>query len=39
MPSISDGVPKWEENDNKEELDVDKLQAERDSMFKAVQRQ
>lgn len=39
MPSISDGVPKWEENDNKESLDIDKLQAERDSMFKAVQRQ
>ena len=39
MPSISDGVPKWEDNDTKEALDIDKLQAERDSMFKAVQRQ
>ena len=39
MPSISDGIPKWEENDTKEALDIDKLQAERDSMFKAVQRQ
>lgn len=39
MPSISDGVPKWEDNDAKESLDIDKLQAERDSMFKSVQRQ
>jgi hypothetical protein len=39
MPSISDGVPKWEDNDSKESLDIDKLQAERDSMFKAVQKQ
>ena len=39
MPSISEGVPKWEENESKEGLDLDKLQAERDSMFKAVQRQ
>ena len=39
MPSISDGVPKWEDNDTKESLDIDKLQAERDTMFKAVQRQ
>ena len=39
MPSISDGVPKWDENDTKETLDIDKLQAERDSMFKTVQRQ
>lgn len=39
MPSISDGVPKWEDSDTKEGLDIDKLQAERDSMFKAVQRQ
>lgn len=39
MPSISDGVPKWEDNDSKESLDIDKLQAERDSMFKSVQRQ
>jgi hypothetical protein len=39
MPSISDGVPKWEDSNTKEALDIDKLQAERDSMFKAVQRQ
>ena len=39
MPSISEGVPKWEDSDTKESLDIDKLQAERDSMFKAVQRQ
>ena len=38
-PSISDGVPKWEDSDTKETLDIDKLQAERDSIFKAVQRQ
>ena len=39
MPSISDGIPKWEDSDTKEGLDIDKLQAERDTMFKAVQRQ
>ena len=39
MPSISEGIPKWEDNDNKESLDIDKLQAERDIMFKPVQRQ
>jgi len=39
MPSISDGLPKWEDSDTKEGLDIDKLQAERDTMFKAVQRQ
>ena len=39
MPSISDGVPQWEENDTKESLDIDKLQVERDKMFKAVQKQ
>uniref|UniRef100_A0A6C0LGI4 Thioredoxin domain-containing protein n=1 Tax=viral metagenome TaxID=1070528 RepID=A0A6C0LGI4_9ZZZZ len=39
MPSISDGIPKWEENETKEGLDIDKLQAERDSMFKGVQRE
>ena len=39
MPSISDGVPKWEENDSKVSLDIDKLQAERDTMFKAIQKQ
>ena len=39
MPSISDGVPQWEDSNTKEALDIDKLQAERDSMFKAVQRQ
>ena len=39
MPSISDGVPKWDDSDTKEALDIDKLQAERDSMFKGVQRQ
>ena len=38
MPSISDGIPKWEDSDTKESLDLDKLQAERDSMFKAMQR-
>lgn len=38
-PSISDGIPKWEENDTKDALDLDKLQAERESMFKAVERQ
>ena len=36
-PSISEGVPKWEDGDTKQSLDIDKLQAERDSMFKAVQ--
>ena len=39
IPSISNGVPKWEDGDTKESLDIDKLQAERDSMFKPVQRQ
>ena len=39
MPSISDGIPKWEDNDSKNTIDIDKLQAERDSMFKPVQRQ
>ena len=38
--SISDGVPTWEEQEgNKETVDIDKLQVERDSMFKAVPRQ
>lgn len=39
MPSISDGVPKWEENESKQGLDIDKLQIERDQMFKEEQRQ
>ena len=38
-PSISEGIPKWDENDTKESLDIDKLQAERDTMFKSLQRQ
>ena len=38
-PSISEGVPKWEENDSKQTLDIDKLQAERDTMFKATLKQ
>ena len=36
MPSISDGLPKWEENDSKDVIDIDKLQMERDTMFKGV---
>ncbi len=39
MPSISDWLPKWEDTDSKNMIDIDKLQAERDSMFKPVQRQ
>lgn len=37
--SISAGVPKWEETENKETIDIDKLQAERDTMFRGVERQ
>lgn len=39
MPSISDGIPKWEETDSKNMVDIDQLQAERDSMFKPLQRE
>ena len=41
MPSISDGIPKWEDNENdaSKTLDIDKLQAERDTMFKSLQKQ
>ena len=38
MPSISDGIPNWEENDSKSAIDIDKLQADRDNMFKSIQR-
>jgi hypothetical protein len=34
MPSMSEGIPKWDDDESKETLDIDKLQAERDKMFK-----
>ena len=38
-PSISQGIPEWKDEDSeKKSLDIDKLQAERDTMFKSVQR-
>ena len=40
MPSISDGIPKWDENnDSKQTIDMDKLQAERASMFPKIDKQ
>jgi hypothetical protein len=38
-PDISQGVPEWkDDNSEKQTIDIDKLQAERDTMFKSVQR-
>lgn len=34
MPSISEGLPKWEEEQSNSPLDLDKLQVERETMFK-----
>lgn len=39
MPSMSEGVPKWNEDDTKETIDIDKLQNERETMFKGIERQ
>lgn len=39
MPSMSDGVPKWEDDNVDKGIDIDKLQSERDTMFKSIQRQ
>ena len=37
MPDMSSGVPKWDENsDSKQTIDMDKLQAERSSMFQKI---
>jgi hypothetical protein len=39
--SIADGLPQWEDDGqgNKQSVDIDQLQMERDSMFKPVERQ
>ena len=40
MPSISTGIPKWDDNsDSSKTIDMDKLQAERASMFPKIDKQ
>lgn len=38
MPSISNGIPKWEDNDEKKAINIDSLQVERDSIFKSIEK-
>ena len=38
-PSMSDGVPKWTEEDNENKIDIDQLQKDRAIGFETVNKQ